>query len=147
MLNKSIFFMLKFENQSFKKVHMTKKIVVSLFAIALITACKTENKDEPLTMKITYPETSKGNVVDTYFGTQVNDPYRWLEDDKSSETEAWVTEQNKVTYGHLDEIPYRKTLNNRLSKLWNYEKIGAPFKEGKHEYYYKNDGLQNQNLT
>jgi len=123
---------------------MTKKIVVSLFTIALITACKTETKDAPLTMKITYPETSKGNVVDSYFDAKVNDPYRWLEDDRSPETEAWVAEQNKVTFTHLDEIPYRKTLNDRLSKLWNYEKIGAPFKEGDHEYYYKNDGLQNQ---
>ncbi|PHS06793.1 MAG: S9 family peptidase [Kordia sp.] len=123
---------------------MTKKIVLSLFAIALITACKTETKDEITTMKITYPETSKGAIVDTYFDTKVNDPYRWLEDDRSPETEAWVTEQNKVTYAHLNEIPYRKTLNDRLSKLWNYEKIGAPFKEGSHEYYYKNDGLQNQ---
>jgi len=123
---------------------MTKKIVVSLFTIVLITACKTETKDETLTMKITYPETSKGNVIDNYFDTKVNDPYRWLEDDRSPETEAWVAEQNKVTFAHLDEIPYRKTLNDRLSKLWNYEKIGAPFKEGDHEYYYKNDGLQNQ---
>jgi len=136
--------MLKFGNQSFKKVLMTKKIVVSLFTIALITACKTETKDENITMKITYPETSKGNVVDNYFDAKVNDPYRWLEDDKSPETEAWVAEQNKLTFTHLDEIPYRKTLNDRLSKLWNYEKIGAPFKEGDHEYYYKNDGLQNQ---
>jgi len=123
---------------------MTKKIVVSLFTIALITACKTETKDETVTMKITYPETSKGNAVDNYFDTKINDPYRWLEDDRSPETEAWVAEQNKVTFAHLDEIPYRKTLNDRLSKLWNYEKIGAPFKEGDHEYYYKNDGLQNQ---
>jgi len=123
---------------------MTKKIVVSLFTIVLITACKTETKDETLTMKTTYPETPKGNVVDSYFDAKVNDPYRWLEDDRSPETEAWVAEQNKVTFAHLDEIPYRKTLNDRLSKLWNYEKIGAPFKEGIHEYYYKNDGLQNQ---
>ena len=119
---------------------MTRKIVLSLFTIALITACKKETK----TMKITYPETTKGEVVDTYFDTKVNDPYRWLEDDRSTETEEWVAEQNKVTYAHLGKIPYRKTLNDRLSKLWNYEKIGAPFKEGNHEYYYKNDGLQNQ---
>jgi len=136
--------MLSFGNLSFKIIIMTKKIVLSLFTIALITACKTDKKNEIKTMKITYPKTSKGEVVDTYFGTKVNDPYRWLEDDRSSETEQWVTEQNKVTYAHLDKIPYRETLNNRLSKLWNYEKIGAPFKEGNHEYYYKNDGLQNQ---
>jgi len=123
---------------------MTKKIVTSFFTIALLTACKTDTKNETTAMKITYPETSKENVVDTYFDTKVNDPYRWLEDDRSLETENWVAEQNKVTYAHLDEIPYRKTLNDRLSKLWNYEKIGAPFKEGNHEYYYKNDGLQNQ---
>jgi len=136
--------MLRFGNLPSKTIIMTKRIVLSLFTIALITACKTETKNETETMKITYPETLKGNVIDTYFDTKVNDPYRWLEDDRSHETEEWVTEQNKVTYAHLDEIPYRKALNSRLSKLWNYEKIGAPFKEGEHEYYYKNDGLQNQ---
>ena len=136
--------MLRFGSLSYKIIIMTRKIVLSLFTIALITSCKTETKNETETMKITYPETSKGEVVDTYFDTKVNDPYRWLEDDRSPETENWVSEQNKVTYAHLDEIPYRKTLNNRLSKLWNYEKIGAPFKKGAHEYYYKNDGLQNQ---
>jgi prolyl oligopeptidase len=138
--------MLKFGNQPIKNNIMTKKIVVSVFTLALLSACKTEPKVEQSQMKFTYPETVKGNVVDTYFDTPVNDPYRWLEDDRSSETEAWVTEQNKVTYAHLDDIPYRKALNDRLSKLWNYEKISAPFKEGDHEYYYKNDGLQNQSV-
>ena len=125
---------------------MTKKIVVSVLTIAVLSACKTEPKEEESQMKFTYPETVKGNIVDTYFDASVKDPYRWLEDDKSPETEAWVAEQNKVTYAHLDEIPYRKTLNDRLSKLWNYEKISAPFKEGNNEYYYKNDGLQNQSV-
>ena len=125
---------------------MTKKIVVSVLTIAVLSACKTEPKEEQSQMKFTYPETVKGNVVDTYFDATVKDPYRWLEDDRSPETEAWVAEQNKVTYAHLDEIPYRKALNDRLSKLWNYEKISAPFKEGDNEYYYKNDGLQNQSV-
>lgn len=125
---------------------MTKKIVVSVLTIAVLSACKTEPKEEESQMKFTYPETVKGNIVDTYFDASVKDPYRWLEDDRSPETEAWVAEQNKVTYAHLDEIPYRKTLNDRLSKLWNYEKISAPFKEGENEYYYKNDGLQNQSV-
>lgn len=125
---------------------MTKKIVISVLTIAVLSACKTEPKEEQSQMKFTYPETVKGNVVDTYFDASVKDPYRWLEDDRSPETEAWVAEQNKVTYAHLDEIPYRKTLNDRLSKLWNYEKISAPFKEGENEYYYKNDGLQNQSV-
>jgi prolyl oligopeptidase len=95
---------------------------------------------------ITYPETKKGTTVDTYFGTQISDPYRWLEDDKSAETMAWVKEQNKVTYDYLSQIPYRDELKNRLEKLWNYKKISAPFKEGNYTYYYKNDGLQNQSI-
>ena len=133
-------------NQSHKPLKKMKKILLGVFSLALLAACKNENNEakKESAKKMTYPETKKGDVVDTYFGAQVKDPYRWLEDDRSAETEAWVKEQNKVTYAHLDEIPYRKTLNDRLSKLWNYEKIGAPFKEGDHEYYYKNDGLQNQ---
>lgn len=123
-----------------------KKLLLSVFSLALLFSCKNETKEPaaPVTMKISYPETQKGTVTDTYFDTQVNDPYRWLEDDRSPETEAWVKAQNEVTYSHLDEIPYRQAMNDRLSKLWNYEKIGAPFKEGDHEYFYKNDGLQNQ---
>jgi prolyl oligopeptidase len=138
--------MLRFGKLSTKTTVMTKQIIASIFTLTLLSACKTEPKEEQSKMKFTYPETVKGNVVDTYFDTPVNDPYRWLEDDRSPETEAWVAEQNKVTYAHLDEIPYRKTLNDRLSKLWNYEKISAPFKKGDNEYYYKNDGLQNQSV-
>lgn len=95
---------------------------------------------------IEYPETKKGETVDLYFGTEVNDPYRWLEDDRSAETAAWVEAQNKVTYGYLEQIPFRDALKNRLEKLWNYEKISAPFIEGNFTYYYKNDGLQNQSV-
>jgi prolyl oligopeptidase len=95
---------------------------------------------------ISYPETKKGNTVDTYFGTPISDPYRWLENDKSAETASWVAAQNKVTYDYLGQIPYREELKNRLQKLWNYEKISAPFKEGKFTYYYKNNGLQNQSI-
>ena len=95
---------------------------------------------------LTYPKTAKGETVDVYFDTKVNDPYRWLEDDKSLETAAWVKEENKVTYDYLDQIPFRNALKSRLEKLWNYEKIGAPFKEGSFIYYYKNNGLQNQSV-
>ncbi|WP_374188949.1 prolyl oligopeptidase family serine peptidase [Thalassotalea euphylliae] len=91
-----------------------------------------------------YPITRKGEVVDTYFGKDVADPYRWLEDDRSEETGAWVKTQNQVTFNYLDRIPYREQLKERLADLWNYEKVGAPFKEGKYTYFYKNDGLQNQ---
>lgn len=96
--------------------------------------------------KIQYPETKKGETVDIYFDTKVNDPYRWLEDDKSSETGAWVKAQNKVTYDYLDKIPFRNALKQRMEKLWNYEKIGAPFIEGKFTYFSKNNGLQNQSV-
>ncbi|MFQ3173423.1 MAG: prolyl oligopeptidase [Flavobacterium sp.] len=95
---------------------------------------------------IKYPETKKGETVDVYFGTKVSDPYRWLEDDRSAETAAWVEAQNKVTYAYLEQIPFRDDLKNRLEKLWNYEKISAPFIEGDFTYYYKNDGLQNQSV-
>ncbi|PKB17011.1 prolyl oligopeptidase family protein [Flavobacterium sp. 5] len=95
---------------------------------------------------ITYPETKKGETVDVYFDTKVSDPYRWLEDDKSAETAAWVKEENKVTYDYLSKIPFRNALKTRLEKLWNYEKISAPSKEGKFIYYYKNNGLQNQSV-
>lgn len=96
--------------------------------------------------KIQYPETKKGETVDIYFDTKVSDPYRWLEDDKSAETGAWVKAENEVTYGYLDKIPFRSALKKRMEKLWNYEKIGAPSKEGKFTYYSKNNGLQNQSV-
>ncbi|MFH7016483.1 prolyl oligopeptidase family protein [Flavobacterium sp. FlaQc-47] len=96
--------------------------------------------------KIQYPQTKKGETVDVYFDTKVSDPYRWLEDDKSAETGAWVKAQNEVTYGYLDKIPFRDELKKRMEKLWNYEKISAPFVEGKFTYYSKNNGLQNQSV-
>lgn len=93
-----------------------------------------------------YPETQKGKQVDDYFGVKVNDPYRWLEDDLSSETKKWVVDQNKVTYDYLDQIPFRDQLRKQLTELWNYEKISAPFKRGDFTYFYKNDGLQQQSV-
>ena len=93
--------------------------------------------------ELEYPEARKGDVVDTYFGTNVSDPYRWLEDDQSSETGDWVTAQNELTFSYLESIPYREKLKDRLTTLWNYEKVSAPFEEGGYTYFYKNDGLQN----
>ncbi|MET2983917.1 prolyl oligopeptidase family serine peptidase [Aureibaculum conchae] len=106
-------------------------------------SCKTENKAEEQ-IALSYPETKKVDTITNYFGTDVKDPYRWLEDDMSDETGQWVEAQNKVTFGYLDQIPYRDPLKKRLEKLWNYEKYSAPFKEGDYTYFYKNDGLQNQ---
>lgn len=113
----------------------------TIFIMAITTAGISFAQD-----KIQYPETKKGETVDIYFDTKVNDPYRWLEDDKSSETGAWVKAQNKVTYDYLDKIPFRNALKQRMEKLWNYEKIGAPFIEGKFTYFSKNNGLQNQSV-
>lgn len=96
--------------------------------------------------QIKYPETKKGSVTDNYFGTTVADPYRWLEDDRSEETAKWVAEQNKVTFGYLDNIPFRDAIKKRMEKLWNYERVSAPYREGDFYYYYKNDGLQNQSV-
>lgn len=116
---------------------MKKTITVSAIVCTLVMNAQT---------KINYPETKKIDHVDTYFGEKINDPYRWLEDDRSTETEAWVKTQNVVTYGYLEQIPYRDQLKARMEQLWNYEKIGAPFKEGDYTYYYKNNGLQNQSV-
>ena len=96
--------------------------------------------------KLNYPQTKKGTQVDTYFGTSIADPYRWLEDDKSPETEAWVKSENEVTYDYLSKIPYRDALKARMTQLWNYEKTTAPFNEGDFTYFYKNNGLQNQSV-
>nr|WP_284215513.1 prolyl oligopeptidase family serine peptidase [Agaribacter marinus] len=96
---------------------------------------------------INYPITAKGEVVDTYFGTEVADPYRWLEDDRSAETGTWVMEQNSITQGFLENIPYRDKIAKKLENVINYERVSAPFKEGEYTYFYKNDGLQNQSVV
>lgn len=122
------------------------KYWLGALAVAIATGCSPQQQSENDVQQssVNYPETRQGEVVDTYFGTEVADPYRWLEDDRSAETEAWVKAQNEVTFDYLEQIPYRQQIEDRLSTLWNYEKVGAPFKEGKYTYFYKNDGLQNQ---
>ena len=103
---------------------------------ALVTSCA---KKSPFM----YPETKKEIVIDSFFGQAVEDPYRWLEDDRSKETEDWVKCQNAVTFDYLEQINYRLELEKSLTKLWNYEKRSTPFVEGEYTYFYKNDGLQN----
>ncbi|MEL6917705.1 MAG: S9 family peptidase, partial [Bacteroidota bacterium] len=119
-----------------KKINALTMVMVATLMIHLTKA------QEP--MSVNYPETKKVDTVDTYFETAVLDPYRWLEDDRSEETEAWVQTQNKATFGYLEKIQFRKNIKERLESLWNYEKLGSPFKEGDYTYFYKNDGLQNQ---
>ena len=115
-----------------------KKIIVTLLMSSTIASFgQQQNK---------YPLTKKGDKIDLYFGSQVADPYRWLEDDRSAETAEWVKSQNQLTFGYLSTIPFRDAIKQRMEKLWNYEKVSAPFKEGKYTYYYKNNGLQNQSV-
>jgi prolyl oligopeptidase len=93
-----------------------------------------------------YPEPRKDTIQDSYFGTLVADPYRWLEDDNSAETAEWVKAQNSVTENYLETIPFRNELKTRLEKIWNYPKLGVPFKKGDRYFFYKNDGMQNQSV-
>src|SRR5699024_2815973 len=93
-----------------------------------------------------YPQTKKVDTIDDYFGHEIEDPFRWLEDDNSAETKDWVRAQNEVTYDFLDKIDFRKNIEDRLTELWNYEKIGVPEKKGDYVYFSKNDGLQNQDV-
>ncbi|OYX93690.1 MAG: hypothetical protein B7Y76_11485, partial [Sphingobacteriia bacterium 35-40-5] len=113
-------------------------------ALLIDPLCGIAQHTSPNTNKMAYPKTNKIDIADTYFGNTINDPYRWLEDDRSAETKAWVEAENKVTQNYLNRIPFRPAIKSRLETLWNYEKYTAPFKEGDYTYFYKNDGLQNQ---
>ncbi len=115
-------------------------LLIGILAITL--SCTTQAPKENLK----YPQTAKVDTVDTYFGVDVPDPYRWLEDDMSDETAEWVTQQNDVTQSYLYQIPFREKIKERLEKLYNYERVYAPTKHGDYEYYFRNDGLQNQNV-
>ncbi len=119
------------------------KKTTCLFALAVLF-CSYTYAQQMNNKALQYPQTKKVDTVDTYFGTQVPDPYRWLENDQATDTKAWVKEENKVTQSYLKQIPYREEMRKRLELLWNYEKYSAPFKEGKYTYFYKNDGLQSQ---
>ena len=117
-------------------------------AAALLLSCAgpAPAPKRTMTTRLAYPATAKQDTVDDYHGTKVADPYRWLEDDNAAETKAWVAAQNKVTFHYLDQIPERARLKERLTKLWNFERYGIPFKQGGRYFYSKNDGLQNQSV-
>ncbi|MGJ8678938.1 prolyl oligopeptidase family serine peptidase [Paraglaciecola sp.] len=131
-----------------------KRPILALSLLLAFAGCNssqveqtTKPSSDPMTKSnLVYPSTHKGETVDTYFGTQVTDPYRWLEDDMSDETAQWVKAQNKVTFDYLADIPFRDKLANRLAELLDYERVTAPFVEGDYSYFYKNDGLQNQSV-
>ncbi len=109
-------------------------------------ACNQGKKPAETITLMTYPETKKDSITDNYFGTIIADPYRWLENDTSSETKKWVDAENKVTQNYLSQIPYRTEIKTRLTALWNYPKETAPFKVGEYYFFTKNDGLQNQSI-
>ncbi|MDR1632831.1 MAG: prolyl oligopeptidase family serine peptidase [Dysgonamonadaceae bacterium] len=114
-----------------------KAILMS--SLLILGACQPETK-------LTYPVAEKDNTVDNYFGTEVPDPYRWLENDTSQATAAWVEAENQVSNGYLAKIPFREQLKQRLTDLVNYERIGVPQKKHGKYYFFKNDGLQNQSV-
>ncbi|ADX67876.1 prolyl oligopeptidase family serine peptidase [Weeksella virosa] len=117
-----------------------KKLSVLLFNLGILMNLNAQD------FKGKYPTTAKANHTDEYFGEKVADPYRWLEDDRSPQTKAWVEAENKVTFSYLDKIPLRNELKKQLTDIWNYEKVGTPFKEGSYTYYYKNNGLQQHSV-
>ncbi|MDY6327785.1 MAG: prolyl oligopeptidase family serine peptidase [Bacteroidales bacterium] len=116
---------------------------IMLCALSLLASCtQTRKGGEP----VNYPETKKCDTVDTYFGVEVADPYRWLEDDYSEETAAWVESQNRLTQSYLSQIPYREKMKQHLKEMLDYPKEGAPFKKGDRYFFYRNNGLQNQSV-
>jgi len=125
---------------------MRKKLIVltALFLLAIIPACQKKGIESQA--PLTYPGTKKVEQIDDYFGTKVEDPYRWLEDDTAEDVRQWVEEQNKVTFSYLDNIPFREKIHQRLTEVYNYPKHSAPIRAGDHYFFYKNDGLQNQSV-
>ncbi len=130
---------------------MKKLLLPALVALSFY-ACKneadqntTENMNYPA-IPVTYPQTATEDVKDEYFGTEVADPYRWLENDTAANTGEWVKAQNKVTFDYLSKIPFRNAVRDRFEELFNYPKYGAPFQVGEYYFFSKNDGLQNQSV-
>ncbi len=122
---------------------MIKKTLPS-FLITILFSCNIEKTNEE--KAINYPSTKKVDSTDIYFDNKIQDPYRWLEDDRSTETGEWVNVQNKVTFDYLATIPFREKIKSRLTQIWNFEKRTTPFKKGKNYFFYKNDGIQNQSV-
>lgn len=117
-----------------------------LALLTLIPLSQFMRVSDAAAQQLDYPKTLKTEDVNAHFGQKIPDPYRWLEDDRSQDVKAWVEQQNKVTTVHLNAIPYRQSIVERLTSMWNYERISAPFTKGKRTFYYKNNGLQNQSV-
>ncbi|PLX14164.1 MAG: S9 family peptidase, partial [Marinilabiliales bacterium] len=124
-----------------KLIDMKKKLLIFIVTISIFMTSCVQNVDH-----FNYPVAKKVDTVDVYFGHEVADPYRWLEDDNSEETAKWVAEENKITFNYLNKIPFRQALEDRLTEIWNYPKYGVPFKKGEKYFFFKNDGIQNQSV-
>ncbi len=116
-----------------------------VFAAVILTLSTCQNQTGKGT-ELQYPLTTKSEQVDDYFGTKVADPYRWLEDDNAEEVKQWVKEENAVTFGFLDKVPFREKIRSRLKEIYNYPRYSSPFRAGDYYFFYKNDGLQNQSV-
>ena len=127
----------------FRVVRVSAQCLPSALSAALCLLPMPTPAQEP---KLTYPPTRHGAQVDDYHGEKIADPFRWLEDDNSEETKAWVGAQNKVTSAFLDAVPERGRIKERLTKLWNYERFGVPFQKGGRYFFTRNSGLQNQRV-
>jgi prolyl oligopeptidase len=135
---------------------MFRRIVLALLAVAAApVAAETPMQMQPSVERpaeernnerIVYPESPRGEQVDDYHGVKVADPYRWLEDLDSEQTQAWVEAQNRVTSAYLSAIPEREPIHKRLTELWNYERYGVPTQHGGRYFFTRNNGLQNQNV-
>lgn len=122
------------------------KHLLPLVVLVVAFACNAPKENAQTEVNLSYPITEKVDSIDTYFDTRVPDPYRWLEDDMSAQTADWVKSQNEVTFSYLENIPFRDLIKQRLKTLYDYERVSAPNKYGDWEYFYKNDGLQNQSV-
>jgi prolyl oligopeptidase len=122
-------------------MHLARRAAI-LFSLFLLMSFLAAAQSTPLK----YPQPRRADQVDDYHGTKVADPYRWLEDTDSAETHAWVEEENKLTFGYLEKIPYRQAIKDRLTKLWNYERYTVPGQHGGRYFFQHNTGLQNQNV-
>ena len=135
--------------RSFGKIAKTVAICAALFGVAYLAGYgigRGIRKIKDMSENLKYPETAREGVIDNYHGTEIADPYRWLEDDNSERTAAWVNAQNEVTFGYLNSLPQREAIRERLTELWNYPTQGAPAKRGEWYYISRNSGLQNQSV-
>ncbi|HYL54744.1 MAG TPA: prolyl oligopeptidase family serine peptidase [Gemmatimonadales bacterium] len=119
---------------------------IRFFAAGVLLTGMFTSAQAAQTQSFQYPTARKGDVVDDYHGTKVADPYRWLEDPDSPESRTWIDAENRLTEGYLADIPARAAIRDRLTKLWNYPKFGAPFRKAGRYFFFKNDGLQNQSV-